>query len=186
MSPPSAHTRSKGAEPENYPLKGKIGGKTSLGRPKKPFKDRTHKVTEAKIQKPTAGSRTTAKRPPAAKIEPVADTQSTAESEPVATSAHICECLGECKNEPTPVCRKFLQGKCTKKCKFAHPNDPALFERHMRLLEIEEEEKEKESAERDDTDADEKAIVVQENDGPRHACRYGSQCTNARCRFSHY
>jgi hypothetical protein len=65
-----------------------------------------------------------------------------------AASTEICrkylknECHHACRYQHPPVCRDHLRGKCTCKCKYAHFTDPALFEYHHRMLEIEQEEKE--------------------------------------------
>lgn len=55
-----------------------------------------------------------------------------------------CEQGSTCKYAHPPVCRDFLRGKCTRKCKYIHPTDQAVFEYHCRMLEIEWDEKIKE------------------------------------------
>ena len=52
------------------------------------------------------------------------------------------KCQHGCRYKHPPVCRDHLRGKCTRNCKYAYFTDPALFEYHLRLLEIEKEEKE--------------------------------------------
>ncbi|KAK3208483.1 hypothetical protein GRF29_77g884837 [Pseudopithomyces chartarum] len=115
MDTPSSHTRSKG-RPLQRPLQ--------------------HSHRDLRI------SRNPVTEPAKARIQKHKRKKSTTASTEICRRYLENKSHRACRYQHPPVCRDHLRGKCTCKCKYAHFTDPALFEYHHRMLEIEQEEKE--------------------------------------------